>query len=57
MEKTWYASKAKWSGILLALGGILTMGGEYLATGNFDFNAFTALFLGTGIFGVRDALK
>ena len=56
MEKTWYQSKAMWSGILLFLGGIATLSGRYIATGEFDVQGFTMLLTGSGIIGIRQAV-
>ena len=55
-DKPFYLSKAKISGILLFVGGALTLAGKFVATGELDVSGLTMLLTGTGIFGIRDAL-
>lgn len=59
MEKKFYQSKAVWGAILVAVGGIVTLVGQF-ASGTLDFSSFLTQVVpqfGTalGIFGIRIA--
>lgn len=60
-DKAWYKSKGKIGAVVAAVGGLLTILGGYLSTGELNMEALiggvSMLGVALGIFGVRDAEK